>query len=663
MGFLAPLFLAGALAIAVPVLVHLTHREKREPVRFPSLMFLHRVPFRSRERQRIRHWWLFALRVLAVVLLAAAFARPVLKSRIAGAASSGHLAVVIDRSASMGAADRWTRATAAVREAVAAAPAGSRVGFYAAGDVVEVLQEPTQDHASVLAALQLRRPADGGANTPAALRVAAGRLAELGGGELVLVSDFQRAGFERAEPANLPQGVQLRSVDVGGAGFGNVGVTSVSIEVAPDADDRVVTTARLVATGLTGPRPVPVRLEVEGRLAAMETVTVRPGAGASVRFASLRRPEGPRAARVVLPADAYPADDTHHFVFATPTPLGVLVRSRADAPGGDGFFLRQALAVAESPRLTVGARPVTSVRTVDLDAARLAILRDAPFPQGTTGERLLAWVARGNGLLIALGQRGTLPREVSDSIGTPGPIYDRTTSAATLAPTDVHHPVFAMWGTPAREVLATARAWRYRRLDAPRGVLARGDDGAPALVEARLGRGRVLVWTGEFSNRWSDLPLQPPFVPLLLSAVRYLAAWEPQPPARVVGDVADLSALSNASGPLVAEQPGGARAPLNAAARLPLPAAGLWQVRRQGAREPILLLAANTPASESDPARVAPASVVTAGSETVAPAPATAALQDEEAGKRQRLWWFALVTVIVVVAAESLVASRLRGYA
>ena len=86
-------------------------------------------------------------------------------------------------------------------------------------------------------------------------------------------------------------------------------------------------------------------------------------------------------------------------------------------------------------------------------------------------------------------------------------------------------------------------------------------------------------------------------------------------------------------------------------------------MRRQGAREPILLLAANTPASESDPARVAPASVVTAGSETVAPAPATAALQDEEAGKRQRLWWFALVTVIVVVAAESLVASRLRGYA
>ena len=661
MGFLAPLFLAGALAVAIPVLVHLTHRERREPVPFPSLMFLHRVPFRSRQRQRIRHWWLFALRVLAVVLLAAAFARPVLRSRVAGAAASGHLAIVLDRSASMGAADRWPRAMAAVRQAIDGASSG-RVGLYSAGDVVEILQEPTEDHAAVLAAAQLLRPGDGGANTPAALRVAADRLAELGGGELVLVSDFQRAGFERAEPAVLPEGVRLRAVDLGGANFPNVGLTSVSLEVAPDADDRVVATARLVATGLTAPRQVPVRLEVEGRLAALETVTVRPASGSSVRFASLRRPERPRAARLVLPADAYPADDAHHFVFASPVPLGVLVLSRADAPGGDGFFLRQALAVAEHPRLNVATRPLSSVRASDLDAARVAIMRDAPFPSGGAGDRLLGWVARGNGLLIALGANGTLPRELSDSVGTPGPIFDRTTTAATLAPVDPHHPVFAAWGTPAREVLAAARAWRYRRLPAQRGVLAAWDDGAPALVEVSIGRGRVLVWTGELSNRWSDLPLQPPFVPLLLSAVRYLAAWEPQPPARVVGDVADLSALSNTSGPLVAERPGGARAPLNAAARLPLPAAGLWQVRRQGSREPVLLLAANTPAAESDPARVDPASAVTPGGQA-ATAPAAAALQEEEAGRHQRLWWFALVTVIVVVGTESLVASRLRGYA
>ena len=74
--FLAPLFLLGAAAIAVPVIVHLVNRERRNSVAFPSLMFLRRVPFKSVRRQRIRHRALFALRCLALALLALAFARP-----------------------------------------------------------------------------------------------------------------------------------------------------------------------------------------------------------------------------------------------------------------------------------------------------------------------------------------------------------------------------------------------------------------------------------------------------------------------------------------------------------------------------------------------------------------------------------------------------------
>jgi hypothetical protein len=56
MGLLAPIFLAGILAVAIPILVHLVHRERKEPLAFPSLMFLRRVPFRSAKRQRIRYW-------------------------------------------------------------------------------------------------------------------------------------------------------------------------------------------------------------------------------------------------------------------------------------------------------------------------------------------------------------------------------------------------------------------------------------------------------------------------------------------------------------------------------------------------------------------------------------------------------------------------------
>jgi hypothetical protein len=660
MGFIAPLFLAAVLAVGIPVLVHLTHREKKEPVLFPSLMFLHRVPFRSRQRQAIRHWWLFALRALALVLLALAFARPILSSRLLRGSAPRATVIVLDRSASMGGAGRWQRATAAAREVLDRRQDGARIGLYAAADQVEILGEPTPDIASLRASLLALRPSDGGANVPAAIRLAGERLAQSGGGELVLISDFQRAGFEGAEPAALPAGVSLRPLDVGGEPVRNVGITALSVDPSPDADDRVLVTARLVATGSETPAQVPVRLEIEGRLAAAETVTVQPGSGASVRFPSLRRPERPRAARVVIPADAFAADDVHHFVFAAPQSIGVLLASRGDAAGGDGFYLRQALAVAEAPRLEPLARPVTALRDADLGAARVVVLHDAPFPSGLAGDHLLDWVARGNGLFIALGANGTLPRVLRDSLGNAGAVTERGNGAG-LVPSDPQHPLFARWDLAPGEALSGVRAWRYRRLDAPSGVIARFDDGAAALVGARYGQGRVLVWTGDLANRWNDLPVQPVFVPLLVNAVRWLAGWTPQPPAWSVGTTADLSLLVGSAGPFVVERPGGTRQALGDASHLGLSGAGTWTIRRQGSREPLLLVAANTPPSESDPARVNPAGAVQPGAPVAAAEAASG--EPEERGRGQRLWWFALAAVLALVAAESAVASRLRGYA
>ena len=63
MSFLTPLFLLGLAALAVPVLIHLTQRERKSVVEFPSLMFLRKIPYESVQRRRIRDWLLLALRL------------------------------------------------------------------------------------------------------------------------------------------------------------------------------------------------------------------------------------------------------------------------------------------------------------------------------------------------------------------------------------------------------------------------------------------------------------------------------------------------------------------------------------------------------------------------------------------------------------------------
>src|SRR5205085_7930726 len=104
-----PIFLAGLAAIALPVILHLRHREKDKPQEFPSLMFLQQLPIRTAERRKITDIPLLLLRVLALALIALAFARPVFSGQAAAekAKRSRALIVLLDRSMSMSRTGVW----------------------------------------------------------------------------------------------------------------------------------------------------------------------------------------------------------------------------------------------------------------------------------------------------------------------------------------------------------------------------------------------------------------------------------------------------------------------------------------------------------------------------------------------------------------------------
>src|SRR3954469_7015164 len=112
MNFLAPALPPRLAAIPVPVSIHMIHRERKIPIEFPSLMFIQRIPYRSVRRQKIRHLLLLLLRCIALAAIVAAFARPFFQKRqqlITGTGAK-ELVVLLDRSSSMGYANRWDKA-------------------------------------------------------------------------------------------------------------------------------------------------------------------------------------------------------------------------------------------------------------------------------------------------------------------------------------------------------------------------------------------------------------------------------------------------------------------------------------------------------------------------------------------------------------------------
>ncbi|WDQ17331.1 BatA domain-containing protein [Rhodopirellula sp. P2] len=82
MTFFNATLILGTLAAVVPIALHLLARREPQRVVFPGVQFLRPKLSSQRSRLRIRRWWLLALRVLAVIALAVALARPHIDSAL-----------------------------------------------------------------------------------------------------------------------------------------------------------------------------------------------------------------------------------------------------------------------------------------------------------------------------------------------------------------------------------------------------------------------------------------------------------------------------------------------------------------------------------------------------------------------------------------------------
>ncbi len=102
---LAPIFaVAGGLLAGVPIMLHMLRRTPAVRMPFSIVRFLSPTLPKTTKRSTIEHWPLMLLRILAVALIALAFARPFQRLAIDKAAATGsadRIAVLVDASASM----------------------------------------------------------------------------------------------------------------------------------------------------------------------------------------------------------------------------------------------------------------------------------------------------------------------------------------------------------------------------------------------------------------------------------------------------------------------------------------------------------------------------------------------------------------------------------
>ena len=180
MAFLAPLFFVGLAALAIPVLIHLTQREKKMVQQFPSLMFVRRIPYQTVRRRKIRDLALLCVRLAALMLIVGAFARPFLwRPNAATAIGPGarEVVVLLDQSYSMAYGDRWDRAKAAARDAINRLGASDRASVVLFSSGADIALRSTGEKDRLIASFDSTTPTPAATRFGPALKVAGSILA------------------------------------------------------------------------------------------------------------------------------------------------------------------------------------------------------------------------------------------------------------------------------------------------------------------------------------------------------------------------------------------------------------------------------------------------------------------------------------------------------
>ena len=510
MSFLYPAFLIGALAIAIPVVLHLLRRNVAPEVPFSSVRLLRRTPLEQTRRRRLRELLLLAARVAALLLLSAAFARPYFSE----SATDSHLYVVaIDRSYSMGTPGRFERALSLAREAIDSANPGDHIALIAFDDRADVISAPGSA-AEARAALQRVRPGYGSTRY-APLLIRAKELAERGPARLIVVSDMQRAGWEDEEPVGMPAAIQVETRDVG-TPVRNTAVVAVRRDAA--AVTGVIRNAGTdAATGT-------IRVLLDGRAVASGSFTVPPGTTVDVPVAYRAPDRGAIGVEIDDPG-GYAADNRRYIV------LDPRRRTRVLMVVGDaeqsGFYLTRALHAGTQGALDVRARAAPalgSIRPDELSQHGAILLLSTRSLDRHARELLPRFVREGGGLFVAAAA-DVEPALLASVMGWQDfSAVEQTGPPVVLAATDLRHPIFRPYGALAANLgqVRFTRSWRVR--GSGWDVAARFTDGSPALLERREGEGRVVLFASDIDRRWNDFPLHPAFVPFTLEAVRHITA-------------------------------------------------------------------------------------------------------------------------------------------
>ena len=679
MNFLSPWFLLGALAVAGPVLFHLIRRSVKERISFSSLMFLRPTPPKTTRRRRLEHLFLLLLRCLCLLLLAIGFARPFFArdSNLPSAAGENRqIILLVDTSASMKREGLWDKARAV---------ADKYFGKVLPGDQVAIVTFDRQPHTLVsfadwsswsvdqraaLARQQLATASPGwmGTQLGLALTTAAEQFADdpatgkpAGHRELVLISDLQEgAKLDGLQGHEWPAGVKIVIERVDAKPQSNAGLEILNESSTAVGEENVVRVRVSNARDSSREKFSLNWPAQNGNATAGAPMEIYLPPGQTRSFTAPKIPAGFTSGKLELTGDEVDFDNQSYF--AAPEIEHIKIAwfglESANDPEKLRFYVQRVF--PGTPRRQIEIAPPT-VQSV-FSAERLNQAVFAVVPCQLAADEVAAmrdWLAHGKTALLVLTDAQMNPT-LAALTGLPElQIAEAGGDFALLGQIDFSHPLFAPFADPRFSDFSHIHFWKHRRVEFPATakvrVLAKFDDGSPALAQIPVGTGNLLVLASGWNPADSQLAVSSKFPPLMQT----LLDWSDSAvTTRYQFSTGEAIPSPTSSGEVRWQKPDGKVETLAASQpfiQTDLPGIYLATFGGKDRR-----FAVNLPLDESRTAPMSPDELARLGVplQTAAEIPVAQAaerqrhLQQAELENRQKLWRWLIVGVLAVTFVE-----------
>jgi len=573
----------GTLLVASPIVIHLLSKRRFRIIDWAAMEFLLDAERRNRRRIRLEHLILLLLRCLAVILLALLVARPFLlpsgfAARAVDAARFEHI-VLLDDSASMEARlgsktvfDEAKRLLAElVRETARERPGDSLTLILTSQPSRPVLNGLllTRDRVDgTVGLVEALAVSDTSATFDAALLAldemlahSQGTLNRLATGGMSPSRGTRREdtppttdtpptdGGVAAVLRRLSEKVQgVTVVDVGGEWGANLTVAEIAVgEKALVAEVPARFEVVVANHGEADVSDVDVTFTAGNSMPLRGSIDlVRAGERASVPFTFTFRQPGSVPVRAEIAADVLPRDNARYYAAAVREGVPILLvdgEPSSEYGETETFYLQRAL---NPPGDVISGNQIEVVTEnpfegTPLDGYQVIILANLYRITENRRVSLEQWVRAGGGLVFFLGDQvdelfyneklhakgaGLFPLALAGVRGD-----EAAREWVHLSESSANHPVLRVFEGAQNPFLRRVKIFRWWE-GAPGAeavkagtvqVVAAYDDpnGAPAMVEQTLGKGRVLAVTTSADAEWTTWPADPSYLVVVLELARY----------------------------------------------------------------------------------------------------------------------------------------------